>query len=549
MKTMNFKIKNNHSHQLKNILYKNQSYQIYFDGDIYNQQQLLKQTKTSSIEEAMLHLYFEYEDHGFREMEGSFLFIIKLNDSIYIYKDLLGLYPLYYLKLNDTIYLSNKINQLLNLPHFTPCVSKKGLLQLFTLAPSTDLFDTIINGIHTLPMFHMLKIGSTMEVIQHYHLKSKPHHDDLETTCNKIHQMLVHSIHHQLQDCNACFLSGGLDSSIISAIASKFKPISTYSLEYEGNKEHFKANDYQVSLDQVFIEQMVKQYRFDHHTIQLSQDDLIKTLNQALIARGLVGMADIDSALLSLTQQLSFDHSIILSGECSDEIFGGYPWFYKKELKSNTFPWIKHFDERLSLIHERYQDLNFKDYMKKQYDYVVDQVEVLPQDKSEDYEARKQTLLVIHYFMQCLVTRQNMMGDASNMSIRAPFANIKLLEYVYNIPWKMKFLDHFEKGILRKAFEEDLPYDVLYRKKNPFPKTHHPQYANLISDLLMKRYEDPNCILHQLFDDKALFDLIKTKGDSYQSPWYGQLMSGPQLLAYLYQIDVFFTHYHIQLVA
>lgn len=129
------------------------------------------------------------------------------------------------------------------------------------------------------------------------------------------------------------------------------------------------------------------------------------------------------------------------------------------------------------------------------------------------------------------------MGDAANLNIRAPFANVKLLEYVYNIPWDMKFYQQEEKGILRKAFENELPKSVAHRKKNPFPKTHHPQYAQLVADKLKKRYDDPGSPLHALFDDDALHTLIESKGESFQLPWYGQLMSGPQLLAYLYQMD------------
>lgn len=547
MKTINLKIKNQQCSNFKEYHYQNKSYNFYFDGDIYNQSELLKLTNTTSLIECIFTLYFNYEYHGFNLIEGPFLFILKQQDQLCIYKDLLGLYPFYYLQQDDTIYCSNKMNQLLQLPNFTFKVSKQGLLQLFTLAPSTHLFDTIIDGIHTLGMFHMLEISDEITCKQFYYLKSKPHLDDLKQTTTKIKSMLTSSIKNQLNDCHACFLSGGLDSSIISGIASKIKPIKTYALAYEGNDQYFKANDYQVSLDDHYIDLMVHHYHLNHSKITLKQTDLLHTLRQSVINRGLVGMADIDSALLSLTQAISFEEQIILSGECSDELFGGYPWFYKKELQSNTFPWIKHFDQRLTLIHPKYRHFDYESYLNKQYQHIMNQVELLAIDSKEDYEARKQTLLVIHYFMQCLVTRQNTMSDLNGLSIRAPFANIKLLEYVYNIPWKMKFLDNYEKGILRKSFEDELPLDVLYRKKNPFPKTHHPKYAEIIASALQKRFNDKISILHELFDDHALLELIKTKGASFNTPWYGQLMSGPQLLAYLYQIDFFFDYYHLKL--
>ena len=149
--------------------------------------------------------------------------------------------------------------------------------------------------------------------------------------------------------------------------------------------------------------------------------------------------------------------------------------------------------------------------------------------------------------MQTLVVRQITMANWANITIRAPFADVKTLEYVYNIPWDMKFYKQNEKGILRKAFEKLLPKDVCWRKKNPFPKTHNPLYADLVADLLKKRYDDPSSPLHRLFDDATLKELIESKGASYTLPWYGQLMSGPQLLAYLYQIDQWILTYHVQL--
>ena len=161
----------------------------------------------------------------------------------------------------------------------------------------------------------------------------------------------------------------------------------------------------------------------------------------------------------------------------------------------------------------------------------------MPEDTKEDINARKHTILCIHWFM----------GNAAGVNIRAPFANVKLLEYVYNIPWKMKFLNQEEKGILREAFASELPESIAHRKKNPFPKTHNPQYAELISQLLEERYDDPDSPLHILFDDCKLKELISSKGDSFKLPWYGQLMSGPQLLAYLYQIDQWIIRYDIEI--
>lgn len=345
----------------------------------------------------------------------------------------------------------------------------------------------------------------------------------------------------QSKGCNATFLSGGLDSSIIAACLAKQGRPATYSLDYEGNSESFKGNMYQVSLDDEYIKQMAELTDSKHKKFTITQEELRDELIPALEARDLPGMADVDSALLWLCKQVKKDRSVIMSGECSDEVFGGYPWFYREELAHlDTFPWLRSTEERKKLFNEALSGMDIDGYLKKQYKQTLQDITFLDSDSEDDKRARIHTILCLHWFMQTLVTRQVCMGNDADVVIRAPFADVRILDYVYNIPWEMKFLNQEEKGILRKAFENELPNEVAHRKKNPFPKTHNPKYCELMKEKLQCSYDDPNSVLHLLFDDEALKELIETGGDAFPLPWYGQLMSGPQLLAYLYQIDQWF---------
>ena len=128
---------------------------------------------------------------------------------------------------------------------------------------------------------------------------------------------------------------------------------------------------------------------------------------------------------------------------------------------------------------------------------------------------------------------------------RVPFADTKLIEYLWNIPWEYKFHNNEEKGILRDAFKNILPEEITNRKKNPYPKTHNPKYTKIVIKLLKKKLKNKNSILYKIFDKEELKKLIKTEGKSFESPWFGQLMTGPQLLAFLYQIDVWAKKYKI----
>ncbi len=533
------------------IEYENKSYEVYFDGDIFYDQSFIEEIKLiypfiKTNYELLFYAYQIYHHDAFRHIDGAFILIIKQANHLEVIKDILGLYPLYYTCLKQTYYISNDLNSLLALDDYLATISKDGLLQLFTLNPACCLHQTLFDKIYQVPMFHKLEIiNHVLEISQYYHLKSIKHVDDFETTCAKVKQLVSKSILRQGKDINACFLSGGLDSSIICKVLSNHKPIHTYSLDYEDNLKYFKENKWQTSHDAYFIKQMVNDNRMNHHNYTITNQKLINLLNQSNLLRSLPGMGDIDASLYWLCKQISCYHDGILSGECADEFFGGYPWFYREELQANPLPWISNFEKRLALINEKYRDLPFLDYLKQQEYLISKQVEVLDSDCEDDIRARKHTLLVINYFMQCLVTRQNTMSDKLN--IRAPFASIELLEYVYNIPWEYKFYQQQEKGLLREAFKDLLPKEIYERKKNPFPKTHHPKYNELISDLLKQRLDDPHCILYELFDKNSLQALINHE-TSFDTPWYGQLMSGPQLLAYLYQIDNWFNHYHLKII-
>lgn len=370
----------------------------------------------------------------------------------------------------------------------------------------------------------------------------------VEETAKHVKDLLLHSVNQQKQGCKSSFLSGGLDSSILTALCVQ-KDWNTYSLDYEGNKENFHSNMYQVSMDTDYINMMKDKYPLlHHHDLMITQKELASLLEEAMLAREMPGMADVDSSLLWLCKQVKQQEDVIISGECSDEIFGGYPWFYREELKDlDTFPWLRSTKERISLLNKKYQTLEFEEYIKNQYNNTLKDIQYLDSDTQEDKLARKHTLLCLHWFMQTLVVRQVCEGRWAGVNIRAPFANVRLLEYVYNIPWKMKFLNDEEKGILRKAFADILPKEVCERKKNPFPKTHNPIYAQIVSDIVKDTLKDKNSPLHKLFDDKKLDELIQSKGESFQLPWYGQLMSGPQLLAYLYQIHCWIKDFDIEI--
>lgn len=534
----------------KTVKIANEVYHTVFDGELYNEKELKASLRykgldkdVSTIEELLVYAYRAWGHGMMNHMLGAFSFVIDDGKEVFAAKDQMGLRPIFYAqKKGAGILIASRIKDILATKAIKPVVDRKGIRELLALGPSISEDMTLYKGIQALPMGHYMVIKKNrIQIKKYYEPISKPHFDTYEDTLAHVKYLVEDAIKRQSNGCDATFLSGGLDSSIIASCLAKQGAISTYSLDYEGNAENFQGNMYQVSLDDEYINRMVELTKSNHTKFTITQEELRDELTSALSARDLPGMADVDSALLWLCKQVKKDRSVIMSGECSDEVFGGYPWFYREELANlDTFPWLRSTQQRKALFNEALVGMDMDAYIKKQYNRTLTDITYLDSDSEEDKRARIHTILCLHWFMQTLVTRQVCMGNDADVTIRAPFADVRIIDYVYNIPWEMKFLNQEEKGLLRKAFEDELPDEVVHRKKNPFPKTHNPKYCELMKEKLQEVYEDKTSVLHILFDDEALKELIETGGAAFPLPWYGQLMSGPQLLAYLYQIDQWF---------
>ena len=127
-----------------------------------------------------------------------------------------------------------------------------------------------------------------------------------------------------------------------------------------------------------------------------------------------------------------------------------------------------------------------------------------------------------------------------------PFADHRIVEYLYNVPWHIKFMGNMEKGLLRHAARGLLPDSVLFRKKSPYPKTYHPGYERLLKDAFDKILKNEDEPVRQLLDAEKVKDYL-TMPMSYAKPWYGQLMAGPQMLAYYLQINMWMKEYQVKI--
>ena len=534
-------------------------YTIVYNGELYNTNEIKNKLKnkyefqTTSDTEVLLKGYIEYKEKILDMIEGIYAFAIYHDDKIFLARDRVGVKPLFYTKKDDNFLFASEIKALLKNKLVKPIINKQSLQEILSLSPSRIPGSGIFKDIYELRAGHyMIYENNKIEIKRYWNVKNKQNKDSFEEATKKVEALLTDAIKRQMiSDVDiACLLSGGLDSSIITAIVSKTyqeqkRELDTYSIDYEDNEKYFQKTKFTVSRDNEFIELMSKTFKTNHHYKIITQRLLAKYLKEAVIARDLPGMADIDSSLLWFSKKIRKKHKVILSGECADEIFGGYPWFYRSEVRNREyFPWLDSIESREKLLKKNLKEkLKLKEFMSKQYNNIIKEV---PQTKNKEEQTYKNLFyLNMTYFMPTLLERKDRMTMKASVEARVPFADTKLIEYLWNLPWEYKYYNNIEKGLLRKAYENLLPETITYRKKNPYPKTHNPVYTELVTKLLKKQLKNKKSILYKIFDKNELNKLIETKGESFKEPWFGQLMTGPQLLAFLYQLDIWAKKYKI----
>ena len=539
------------------------TYVIMLNGNIYNkkdlQETLLSNNfifDSSSDVEILLKSYIHYGKDVVYHLNGVYSFIIwdSQKNEVFLARDHFGVKSLFYTILDDCFIFSSEIKGLLAYPRVERVLDKQGISELFGIGPAHTPGLTVFKNIYELkPANFAIYNTSGLHTKQYWKLISKEHTDSFGKTCEKIQFLLEDSINNQLSsNGSVCtFLSGGLDSSIISKIASDYNnsnhlPIlDTFSVDYVDNDKNFVKSDFQPNSDNFYIDIMKKYLNTNHHKIIIDTPELANALKDAMIARDVPGMADIDSSLLLFCKNVKKDASIALTGECADEIFGGYPWFFRDDaLKSQTFPWSISLNERQHLLNPSFSHkINLREYVDYRYNQSLDNVDILSSDSFETAEKRKISYLTLNWFMQTLLERSDKMAMYNNFEIRVPFCDYRIAEYVWNIPWEWKALKGREKGLLRYACKDLLPSEIIDRKKSPYPKTQNPNYLAKVKKMLSSIMADTNSPINDLLNREYILDILETDGKTFKRPWFGQLMVGPQLIAYLCQVNMWLEMY------
>ena len=538
-------------------------YAIVYNGQIYNTKELRETLKENGFEfntysdtEVLLNAYIYYGNDVVNHLNGIFSFAIwnSHTEELFLARDHFGVKPLFYTIFNDNFIFASELKAIFKFPNIPKIVDKQGISELFGIGPAHTPGLTVYKNIFEIKPAHFAIYNkSGLHTKRYWKLKSKPHAENFEETCNHLRNLLEDSINRQLvSDVPLCtFLSGGLDSSILTKLIGNYRKenglstISTYSVDYVDNDKNFVKSDFQPNSDNYYINLMTENSFSTNQKVILDTPALADALEDAMIARDVPGMADVDSSLLLFCKQVKQEHTVTLMGECADEIFGGYPWFFREDaLNSGTFPWSIAISERQQILNPTIaKEIDLKNYIDYRYNESINDVQVLDTDSEETAQKRKISHLTINWFMQTLLERGDRMGMYSGLEIRVPFCDYRLAEYMWNVPWEIKALNGREKGLLRYVCKDILPEEIVNRKKSPYPKTHNPTYLARVKSMLSEIMYNPNAPINSLLNRQYILEILETDGKAFSRPWFGQLMTGPQLIAYLCQVNMWLEKY------
>lgn len=545
----------------------NREFVLIYNGELYNTEDIRKELLNlgykfngHSDTEVLLVSYIEWGHKCVHKLNGIFAFAVwdSLERTLFMARDRFGVKPLFYGIRDNALIFASELKAILKCPKVSAEINELGLSEIFCLGPARTPGVGVFKDINELRPAHYLTFSEKgLKIQKYWSLESRPHEDTYEQTVEKVRYLVLDTIERQLiSDVPICtFLSGGLDSSAITAAAAKhFKDkglgqLHTYSIDYVDNDKYFKPSLFQPNPDAPWVKLMTEAFDTKHHYYTIDTPQLVEALRGALEARDLPGMADIDSSLLCFCKEIKKDHVVSLSGECADEVFGGYPWFHNQELLDlKTFPWSKSMEERKRVLSPELLDLiRPEEYVEQRYLDTLKEVPKLIGEDSLEAKRRQMFYLNINWFMSTLLERKDRMSMGAGLEVRVPFCDHRLVQYVWNIPWSMKTVGGREKGILREALKDILPEEIIYRKKSPYPKTHNPVYEKAVSQWLTQIIDDSSSPLLSFIDVASIKSMLNRTSD-YGKPWFGQLMATPQMFAYLIQIDMWMRKYQITVV-
>lgn len=554
-----------HGKQPMEVTVSGETYTIVYNGELYNTPELRGQLEREGIQfrthcdtEVILQSYANWGPRCVEQFNGIFAFAVWEHNAkrLFLARDRIGVKPLFYAEIPDGLVFGSEIKALLQHPKVPHEIDKSGIAELLLMGPGRTPGYGVFRTVREVKPAHCgYYMQNSLHLYPYWELHAAVHTESFAQTAEHVRELVTDAVRRQLvSDVPiGTFLSGGLDSSLLSSLASqelhhRGEELHTFSVDYRDNDRYFQKSHFQPTSDPTYIRCMERYLGSQHHWTVLDTPALADALCAAVDARDLPGMVDVDSSLLLFCHEIRKEVTVALSGECADELFGGYPWYRDPDVRRvNGFPWAQSTAYRSQFLRPEFAtEIDVQQYVQDAYEQTISAAEKLPDDSPLEARMREMMKLNLDWFMQTLLDRKDRMSMYSALEVRVPFCDYRIAEYLYNVPWEYKDWNGYEKGLLRTAMQDVLPPEVLWRKKSPYPKTHNPSYLKAVSEMLAGVVQDPQSPVLQLVQKEMLERLLESK-ESVQ--WYGQLMTRPQIIAYFVQMNYWMEQYQVKIVS
>lgn len=534
----------------------NGRYTLVFNGEIYNYLELRAELeksghsfKTDSDTEVVLNMYLKFGHDCARKLNGIFAFAIWDNEkrTLYIARDHMGIKPLYYHLNRSKLTFASEIKAIFENPNVVAKCNMDTVPEFFMFRHVSGT-NTLFEGIHSLLPGHFLTFkDDKLNITQYW----SPLENNSIVQCSfdeakdELERLLVDAVSMQMMSDVplGTFCSGGVDSSLITAIAAQHsnKKINTFSVGFnEGEYDETK-----------YARMVSDRYETIHHELIL--DDKMFTQNLTdMVYFNDEPLNFANSVMISALSQLAKESvTVVLTGEGADELFGGYPRYKIPTLvqKIQKLPgflkWLFKAGTSLSSDHRveklrRYIDIPLHDTILYNTATIKQELfnELWPAKKDRRFQYRNNLLSEIGVengllrevsildqctFLVSILNRQDKMSMAASLESRVPILDYRLVEFANSLPENFKQKGTQTKRILKSLAEKYIPHEVIYRRKSGFgvPLSAWFRSRNGLGELAADIFSKINLdeVSEQLNMNKILSEHIACKQDHTEILW------------------------------
>ncbi len=497
-------------------------------GEVYDADALRRDVEAAggrprnrSTAELLLQAYLLWGTGFAERVDGTFGLAVwdGRDRRMHLIRDRIGIKPLYYHAYPGGVLFASEPKGVLAHPRFE---ARLDLAKLpVVLQPRLGLpGETALQGLYEVPPAHVVTFTESGTTHRRYwELVSEPHHDSFEVTARRVAELLDDAVRRQLvTDVPlAAMLSGGVDSTSVAALAVRAlrketpdRELRTYCVRFESDPAHFVATELRPDVDAPYAAEAADFIGTRHTTLTATLQDVLDAVPATRRARDLPGWGQFDASMYLIFQQIGQGAKVALTGEAADEIFGGYPYFFKPEVVGrDDFPWLGD-GPRLSrfLSPGLLAELDPAEDERARYSELLRRVPRLPGESAEDARMREVFFLGLAGPLSVILDRKERMSMAHGLDVRVPFCDRRLLEYVWNVPWALKSQGGV-KGLLKAAMADALPPSTVNRRKSAYPHVQNPVYDRTLIREAARIAGDRRSPLSGLFDGAALTGLIE----------------------------------------